>query len=676
MKIKKLIRAAGIISLIVVLLVSVGILGFNQFLKSDRFKRLIIERIERVLSTPVEIQDFDASLFSGVKLQGILIRNKQGLGEGYFLKADELVLRYDFFSLLCRRIRITEVRLINPDIQLMQRRDGIWNFPQLPATREIGRASSKKNMLIAAEASPEEAVNTSFTVEMINISGGKFTYLPTEENKRFTLHSFGLNGKIQRLKPAPKLNFDLSIEKIDLPRQVKAENLKGRLRASEGRVYLDEVSLNALGGMVLMQGESTIPSERDMPEYEATITVEKIDIDTIVSQYLRAIRGTLKGTASAEVAIQGKGGELIADVKLTIPSLKVYNQMKIGNLESNIHYSMPEFKIKSLSMDIFGGSIEGKGSGSLTDPANPSFEVELKIWGIDAKEALISMGQEAGLAKGKIKGDIYASGTLKDLKANGALQSNRLNVAQVGTLTDVKAPFTANLAAEKLNIHLNDFSAKLYGGTIGGKVTITYDLKRIEKGPEFSTRMKLSALDINEAVKALTKKSLVTGTLGGKMLLSGETKNINTLEGKVDFSIKDGRISGHPIQNVVALVLQMPNLRSIDFLSAEFLSTIEKGIVNIKKAYLENPGLLKFSSEGKIKLKKQELLLPSHLSIHRSALSRIPQIAGAFTKEDERWYGIDFTIFGSLIDPKTDLTQRLTGAVISDTLRRLIDGNK
>ncbi|HIE44008.1 MAG TPA: AsmA family protein [Candidatus Omnitrophica bacterium] len=686
MKLEKLGKVVGIVALVIVLLVIIGVIALNSFLKSEQFKRILLNRIETLLNVPVEMDDFRASLFSGVRLQKLLIKNPPGFEEGYFLKADMLLLRYDFFALLRRNIRITEVRLKGPNIHLQEKEDGIWNFQLISAKMKTSKAEvtgerRDKNRDLTgivvgrAEASPESGDGVKiapFSVDKIDISGGKFLYSPTEKSKTVTVHNFGLNGQIRSLKPTPQLKVSLSIERIDGPQRMRVEELEGYLRASKGKAYLDEISLYTLGGSLVGKGESTIPSNQQTPEYKATLSIYNIDLNALMSEFLPKNEGVIKGVASADITFQGKGSQFVADVELTIPSILIRDQIQLDRVKSNIRYSMPDFTIEALTLNVFGGTIDGKGSGNLSNPAAPSFDVNLTIRGVNVASVLKALGQDPPPAQGKIKGDIHVSGPLSRMKADGTLYSQKLNIVKGGILTDLKAPFTATVAGEKMHFNVDRFSAKMYGGSIGGKVTFTLPIKG-KGAPEFSTRLKVSSLEINRAVKTLTGQSLMRGRLEGRIRLKGQTSDVTTLKGKTELAIKNGRISGHPIQNVLALVLQMPVLKSIDFAKAEFLSTIQGGTLDVKTARIESPKLLKFTSNGTIKLGSQKLFLPSHLSLHRSTINRIPQIKGAFTREEEPWYGIDFKIFGTLSKPKTDLTSKLTTEAIFETLRDVID---
>ncbi len=83
-------------------------------------------------------------------------------------------------------------------------------------------------------------------------------------------------------------------------------------------------------------------------------------------------------------------------------------------------------------MNVFGGSVEGKGTGTLTDMTNPTFNINLTIQNIDAGTVLTALGKDSSLAQGKLAGNINANGNLTDIKANGKISSQKLNLKKIG----------------------------------------------------------------------------------------------------------------------------------------------------------------------------------------------------------------------------------------------------
>ncbi len=659
MKIKKLGKALGIIVASILLLLIIAIFALNSFLKSEQFKKLVIGRIETVLNTPVEMEHFSVNVMSGAKLDGFSIKNPQGFPEGYSLKTETIILKYNLYKLLRRNFKIEEIQVIHPDIHLIQKADGTWNFPLITVGTPSTPQEKKKIIPLVAD--------------QVQIIGGNLTYTKPEENRSISIQNFTLKANIHSINSFPDMNLNLSAAEIESSLFPTINDIKGSIKTSKDMVYLDNTSLHFSGGSIAMEGNTTIPVDNKEAEYTATITIKDIDLQTLLSQFLPDEKDLCKGILTADIAIKGQGLNAGADIKLSIPSLTVKDKIKIDQIKSNIHYANPNFTIQTLNMNVFGGTVEGKGAGTLADITNPSFNVTLNINNIDAGTVLTVLGKDPSLAQGKIAGNINAIGNISDIKSDGKISSGKLTLKKIGDVTDINAPFKAIITKENKEINIENFSSKIYGGSMNGKVNITFG-KNGE--PNFSTTMNLSNIDAKDAMKELTGKTFITGKAEGNIKLQGRGNDINALTGTTDFTFRDGKISSHPIQNLLALALQMPSLSSINFVSAQVSSTIENGEVNIQKAHVEDPKLINFDSKGTIKISNQKLSLPSHLSLSCNVVEKVGFLSGAFTKEDDKWCGIDFKISGTLSEPKENLQDKLTKQAIKGALEQLINKEK
>jgi uncharacterized protein involved in outer membrane biogenesis len=664
MKIKKFVKIFGIVAIAFLLLLIIGIIVLNSFLKSEKGQKLIISKIETALNMPVETKNLRVSIFSGIQLDGFGIKNPQGFEEGYFLKTDSIILKYNFLALLRRQIKITEIKIIKPYIHLKQKSENQWNFPLMPV-------SITNENISTPDKQKKKPGMIPFSAEEIQIIEGNFVYEPLEENKKLIIHNFTLKAKIHSIELPPNLKINLSIDKINLSRAPIMEDITCSMNTRKGVAYLDKFLLNLFGGSLAIKGNTTIPVNEQDAEYDADISLKDIDLKSVIKQFLPEAESLLQGMLTANVNIKGTGLDAIADMKLTIPSLTVQDQVKINQFKSDIHYDAPNFTIKNLNMNVFGGSVEGKGTGSLEDFRNPVFDVNLNINNIDVETALDALGQDSSLAQGKVAGNVNLAGSINNIRANGKISSPRLNLKKMGQVTDIRAPFRATITEQTKEIKVESFSAKIYGGSIGGKANITFG-KAGE--PRFSTTLNLSGLEAGYALKELAGKAFLTGKTEGNIHLAGKGRNINALTGSTNIIFKNGKIATHPIQNLLAVFI--PSLKTINFVAARFLSNIGSGKVNIKAATLENPNLLTYYGKGQIKLSNQKLAIPSHLSMRCNLVEKMPLISGAFAKEDNNWCGIDFNIFGTLTKPQTDLEERLAQQAIGDVIEQIFDKDK
>ncbi|MBU1766782.1 MAG: hypothetical protein KJ648_01585, partial [Candidatus Omnitrophica bacterium] len=95
MKSKKLGKILGIIVASILLLIIIAMFSLNSFLKSEVFKKIVINRIETALNIPVEMGSFQTNIFSGVQINKFNIKNPTDFPEGYSVKTEAIILKYD-----------------------------------------------------------------------------------------------------------------------------------------------------------------------------------------------------------------------------------------------------------------------------------------------------------------------------------------------------------------------------------------------------------------------------------------------------------------------------------------------------------------------------------------------------------------------------------------------------
>ncbi len=270
MKIKRLGKVLVIIAASFLLFLIIAILSLNSFLKSDQFKKIVTGRIETILNMPVEIGHFRVNVLSGVQIDNFNIKNPQGFPEGYSLKTESIVLKYNLYDLLRRNFNIEEIEVVHPDIHLLQKADGTWNFP-LTSSETTSTANRKIIPLLA---------------DSIQIIEGNLTYTKLEGGRTLSIQNFTLRAKIHGINSFPNGNLNLSIDKIDYPRVPLIEDIKCNIKTSKDMAYLDSGSLHLSGGVIAIKGDTTVPVEEKNAEYTANISVKDIDLQTLASQFL------------------------------------------------------------------------------------------------------------------------------------------------------------------------------------------------------------------------------------------------------------------------------------------------------------------------------------------------------------------------------------------------------
>ena len=114
------------------------------------------------LHREVELGSIDVSLFRGITLHELNIRERDG--EESFVAADRVVLRYQLWPLLFKRVVVDEVRLVVPRIRIERMSDGSFSFSDLlPAKKDAAEVEG-------AEPPPASAVASSIDLLVSDVA--------------------------------------------------------------------------------------------------------------------------------------------------------------------------------------------------------------------------------------------------------------------------------------------------------------------------------------------------------------------------------------------------------------------------------------------------------------------------------------------------------------------------
>lgn len=147
---RKLVWAAAIV--LGILLVTGLVLSFavRSYLSSERLKAVLIPRLEEFTGRQVAVEDIDVSLFKGIVVKGISIKQRDGKGD--FARTEQFILNYSLMPLLRRQLVIEKVEVVGPYVSIRREKDGSYNFSDIVERRA---AEGKKQGAGAQEGMQE-----------------------------------------------------------------------------------------------------------------------------------------------------------------------------------------------------------------------------------------------------------------------------------------------------------------------------------------------------------------------------------------------------------------------------------------------------------------------------------------------------------------------------------------
>ncbi len=210
--IKCLLGFVGIIAGLTLILYIV----FAFFFPNNLVRKLAIAEISSALNRKIDIQSARINLFKGIELENLVLYESDSLQTpktkkpAPFVSIDEIVLKYRFWPLLKKRIKIHEVRIDSPTVFLSQNPDGKWNFDDLIAPADT---------TLQPEPVDTTAVLMPVSIELkkFNLNQLAIVLNQKQDSSALQINFASLSGKISDLEvPGGDQNRLLETLKINL----------------------------------------------------------------------------------------------------------------------------------------------------------------------------------------------------------------------------------------------------------------------------------------------------------------------------------------------------------------------------------------------------------------------------------------------------------------------------
>jgi hypothetical protein len=175
-----------------VLLVVIGLWlagdGLALAIQHTSLRRRVTERLEASFGRPVEVAGYSFSFWTGPALEAysITVGEDPRFGSEYFLRADSLIARVHWHSLLSGHLELGTIALEHPSLNLVRNADGDWNLAEwLPRPAAVPSSAPGT----AARLTPAPAFRK------ITVSGGRINFKHGDEKLPFALT--GVTGTLE-----------------------------------------------------------------------------------------------------------------------------------------------------------------------------------------------------------------------------------------------------------------------------------------------------------------------------------------------------------------------------------------------------------------------------------------------------------------------------------------------
>jgi uncharacterized protein involved in outer membrane biogenesis len=253
----------------------------------------------------------------------------------------------------------------------------------------------------------------------------------------------------------------------------------------------------------------------------------------------------------------------------------------------------------------------------------------------------------------------------------GEVTIGTTNLADVLFVRDLRAP----LALSKEKVVLSPIRAKAAGGTLTGDLRV--DLKG---GFRFTTDVVLEGARVKTLLEEAKSPAALSGTLSAKAHFEG-SGGLPTLRGKGSADITSCRAEGSRVLGLLSSVLQVPELANPDFEACrlEFDQTGSRFATPVVKL---TGDAVRLTGRGSLNLDTSGLDYQMTLALSPKLFAKVtrPELRAGFVTQADGFAAIDFRLFGTRLEPKTDLLSRLgkaaATAAAKDRVNKLLKNKK
>jgi type II secretion system protein N len=302
---------------------AVVLLGMNLYVQSQGTQARIQQELSQRLGMALRINQISVTPWGGLKLSGITIPRSDAPNAANFLEAKSFTLQLRFLSLLTKRVVVTKVALVEPNVVWPQNADGRWRLPsssqkEIESPVEPNEVSSEvPTFSPSAELLPSPAPSLEPSapaipatakavgqfvpeVRRVNLNRGNFRFLDRSGKTVATFNNVAFESV---LRNAAALRGRATVEKISLRDRFFLEGLHSPLRYEPGLLEFSQITARA-GNGDLTGHFSMQPQSEDSP-FEVEAKFRNVQADRIITE-AGGPQGVLQGRLDGDLHANGK----------------------------------------------------------------------------------------------------------------------------------------------------------------------------------------------------------------------------------------------------------------------------------------------------------------------------------------------------------------------------------
>ena len=605
-----------IVAVVVVLFVSLIVLA-KVLITPERVRETVLPLAEESLGRTVDLENIDISIFSGISLQNMAVHKKDGAGE--FVAADKVVLRYSLWALLRLKVEVDEIALVRPRLEIIRNEDGSFNFSDLIAEEEETKSSEKGGGAGSGAAKTGGGAPIDLHISKVSIEDGQLLFIDRSAKPEAKHQISQFNLQANNVSLTEKFPLELSAlwngNDLGLSGQVDAAGMGADVEA-----FFNQIKVHLAGGV---SDDGKVKGRLSLPKTD----FEKI-YASIPKEYDPGVRDFgIAGNIAFDAAIDDDMASL-KQLQTTLNGQTLTMTAEVKNL-----YDIPtaDFKMKGDMINIekllpsTAESAEKNGTGKKGKKEQVAKANTEEVGPFD-----IPVAMTGAIDIGKL---LYNGIPINDLAIKISLKKNVFR--------------------------LDSLMAAFAGGKIQKNATVDLGVK----GLKYATAIDIKGIQGGELVKML-KPDLAgsfEGVAGGEMSFSGAgtipAAAKKKLTGQGTLRLADGKLQSIPTLDSIAVLLGVPELKTVDIDNGDINFTVKDGKVNIDSKF--NGDKARMGTSGQVGL-------DGGLNL-RTALALSPELGGElraqgnlarYLGDENGWTTVPLRIKGNYSDPDVGLDSK------------------
>jgi type II secretion system protein N len=396
------------------ILAAVVLLGMNLYVQSQGTQARIQQELRQRLGTALRISRISVTPWGGLKLSGISIPQTTEPNSPTFLEAKSFTLQLRFLSLFSKKLVITQVALVDPNVTWPQNSQGRWRLPgtvekektrapepeevvtEIPAfspSAEVVPSQTPMAVPSTGSENPAKENRGAFVPEVrrVSLRGGNFQFLDHAGKMVATFNDVGFQSV---LRNAIALYGRANIGKISLRDRFFLEQLRSPVHYEPGTLEFSQITARAGDGDVA--GNFSMQTLAEDSPFNVEVKFRNVQADRIVTEAggpVGVLQGRLEGnfrasgkTADAD-ALTGSGDVTLSDGQVKQYSLLValgqvlqieeLTQLHLEQAEAKYHIDPGVITIDSLI--LHSANIHLSANGTITFAGKMHLDSKLAI---------------------------------------------------------------------------------------------------------------------------------------------------------------------------------------------------------------------------------------------------------------------------------------------------------